>query len=264
MEIIGYLSAVVIGISLGLIGGGGSVLTVPVLVYLFGLDTFLATEYSLFIVGASSAVGSLSYLKKGLVDLGTAFVFGVPSIITIFFTRLYLLPLIPEEIFKTGGFILTKNTFLLLIFAGLMIFASYKMIRKGSGHIEKECERNERNILLAVGNGSVVGFLTGLVGAGGGFMIIPALVSLLKMPMKKAVGTSLVIISLNALIGFSSSLGNAKIEWNFLIVVTAIAIVGIIIGSQLSKKIDGKKLKPAFGWLILLMGMYIFLKEMFL
>ena len=259
MEIFGYLASVFIGISLGLIGGGGSILTVPVLVYLFGIDAFLATEYSLFIVGISSLVGSVSYFKKGLVNFKTALVFGFPSIISIFLTRNYLLPLIPDEVFTFGSFIVTKDIFLLLLFAGLMITASYKMIWKRMEIVPSQ----NNNITLAVAEGSVVGILTGLVGAGGGFMIIPALVNLLKTPMKTAIGTSLVIISLNSLIGFFSSMNHVKIEWNLLGNISAIAIVGIIIGSQLSKKIDGKKLKPAFGWFILVMGIYIIIKELF-
>ncbi|UFH31871.1 sulfite exporter TauE/SafE family protein [Chryseobacterium sp. C-71] len=263
MEIFGYVASIFIGISLGLIGGGGSILTVPVLVYLFGIDAFLATEYSLFIVGISSLVGSVSYFKKGLVDLKTAFIFGVPSIISIFLTRKYLLPLIPDDIFSLGNLIVTKNLFLLLVFPCLMIIASYKMIQK-QVEITNETNHSENHkTLLAAGEGSIVGVFTGLVGAGGGFMIIPALVNLLKTPMKTAIGTSLVIISLNSLIGFFSSMNQVKIEWNLLATITAIAIVGIIIGSQLSKKIDGKKLKPVFGWFILVMGIYIIIKELF-
>ncbi|MBL3546241.1 MULTISPECIES: sulfite exporter TauE/SafE family protein [unclassified Chryseobacterium] len=264
MEIIGYAAAILIGISLGLIGGGGSILTVPVLVYLFRLDAFLATEYSLFIVGISSAVGSLSYFKKGLINSKMALIFGLPSIISIFLTRSYLLPLIPEEVARIGTFIVTKNIFLLLIFAGLMILASYKMIGNNSPLKTLETRSESRKTLLAAGQGVMVGILTGFVGAGGGFMIIPALVNLLRIPMKTAIGTSLVIISLNSLIGFFSSVHNTKIDWNLLVSVTAIAVIGIIIGSQLSKKIDGKKLKPIFGWFILVMGIYIITREIFL
>ncbi|WP_312090222.1 sulfite exporter TauE/SafE family protein [Chryseobacterium sp.] len=264
MEIFGYIASVFIGISLGLIGGGGSILTVPVLVYLFGLDAFLATEYSLFIVGISSLVGSVSYFKNGLVNLKTALVFGIPSIISIFLTRNYILPIIPDNVFTINSFVLTKNILLLLVFAVLMILASYKMIGKNSENMAKNPEFQKNNTLLAVGEGSVVGILTGLVGAGGGFMIIPALVNLLKTPMKIAIGTSLVIISLNSLIGFFASAKSLAIDWKLLLTISSIAIVGIIIGSQLSKKIDGKKLKPAFGWFILVMGIYIIIKEIFL
>ncbi|WP_114820636.1 sulfite exporter TauE/SafE family protein [Chryseobacterium sp. KLBC 52] len=264
MEIIGYAAAVLIGVSLGLIGGGGSILTVPVLVYLFGIDAFLATEYSLFVVGISSLVGSVSYFKKGLVNFKVALIFGIPSVISIFLTRIYLLPLIPQEVFRIQGFTMTRNIFLLLVFAGLMILASYKMIKSNSPKGTLENIQNENNVFLAVGQGSIVGVLTGLVGAGGGFMIIPALVNLLKIPMKIAIGTSLAIISLNSLIGFFSSVNHMKIEWELLLSVTAIAIAGIIMGSKLSKMIDGKKLKPAFGWFILIMGIYIITKEIFL
>lgn len=264
MEIYGYIASVFIGVSLGLIGGGGSILTLPVLVYLFGVDAFLATEYSLFIVGVSSMVGSASYFKKGLVNFKTAFVFGLPSIVSIFLTRKYLLPLIPDDIFSLGNLIVTKNLFLLLIFAGLMIIASYKMIQK-QVEITTEINHSENHkTLLAAGEGSIVGVFTGLVGAGGGFMIIPALVNLLKIPMKVAIGTSLVIISFNSLIGFFSTFNAMKIQWNLLGTISAIAIGGILIGTQLSKKIEGKKLKPAFGWFILVMGIYIIIKELFL
>ncbi|MCJ8154637.1 sulfite exporter TauE/SafE family protein [Chryseobacterium sp. SSA4.19] len=264
MEVFGYIASVLIGVSLGLIGGGGSILTVPVLFYLFRIDAFLATEYSLFIVGISSMVGSVSYFKKGLVNLKIALIFGIPSIVSIFLTRNYLLPLIPDEVFRIGNFIVTKDVFLLLVFAGLMIIASYKMIQKSTA-FETGMLHQEKNAgLLAVGEGSVVGILTGLVGAGGGFMIIPALVNLLKTPMKVAIGTSLVIISCNSLIGFFSSVNHITVEWSFLISVSVIAVAGILIGTQLSKKIDGKKLKPAFGWFILAMGMYIIVKELLL
>ncbi|MFC0345186.1 MULTISPECIES: sulfite exporter TauE/SafE family protein [Epilithonimonas] len=264
MEIFGYIASVLIGISLGLIGGGGSILTVPVLVYLFGLDAFLATEYSLFIVGISSIVGSFAYFKKGLVNLKTAFIFGIPSIISIFLTRNYLVPLIPDEVFSISNFVVTKNIFLLLIFAGLMILASYKMIKKSPKLELQAVEIDKNKTILAAGEGFVVGILTGLVGAGGGFMIIPALVNLLKTPMKVAIGTSLVIISLNSLIGFFLSIKNIEIDWKLLATISSIAIIGIIIGAQLSKKIDGEKLKPAFGWFILIMGIYIIVKELFI
>ncbi|AZA79996.1 sulfite exporter TauE/SafE family protein [Chryseobacterium sp. G0186] len=264
MEIIGYIASVLIGVSLGLIGGGGSILTVPVLVYLFRIDALLATEYSLFIVGISSTVGSLSYLKKGWVDLKISLVFGIPSIISIFLTRTYLLPLIPDELIQIQSFIITKNIFLLLIFAGLMILASYKMIRSRTSVEVLERRSAKENTLLAVGEGTLVGILTGLVGAGGGFMIIPALVNLLKVPMKTAIGTSLIIISLNSLIGFTASMNHAEIDWKLLISIAFIAVIGIIMGTQLSRKIKGEKLKPVFGWFILIMGVYIITREIFL
>lgn len=260
MEIFGYIASVFIGISLGLLGGGGSIL----LVYLFGIDVFLATEYSLFIVGVSSLVGSFSYFKQGLVNIRSVLIFGIPSVISIFLTRNFLLPLIPDQVFVTGNFKMTKDLFLLLIFAVLMIIASYKMIRKNNVLNKLNIQANKNNALLAVGQGSIVGILTGLLGAGGGFMIIPALVNLLKTPMKIAIGTSLFIISLNSMIGFFSSMNKVHIDWNFLGTISVISIVGIIIGTKLSKKINGKKLKPIFGYFILIMGIYIIIKEVLL
>jgi hypothetical protein len=262
MEIIGFIASIVIGISLGLIGGGGSILTVPVLVYLFHVDAVLATAYSLFIVGLTSAVGSVSYFKKGLVNVRTAVVFGIPSIIAVFATRAFIVPAIPAEVMTIGSFVVTKSILMMLLFAVLMIAASYSMIKKDkpkeAGTQATEQKFNYPMILL---EGAVVGVLTGLVGAGGGFLIIPALVVLSKLPMKEAVGTSLAIIAAKSLIGFFGEGGETVIDWIFLMKVSAFAIAGIFIGTALSKKVDGAKLKPAFGWFVLVMGIYIIIKE---
>jgi uncharacterized membrane protein YfcA len=261
MELLGYIAAIVIGISLGLIGGGGSILTVPVLVYLFKIDAVLATTYSLFIVGLTSAIGSASYFKKQLVDIKTAIVFGIPSIIAVFFTRLLIVPAIPSEVVSINGFVVTKSILLMVLFALLMIAASYSMIKQPKKPID-ECNTDQKfNYPLILLEGSIVGILTGLVGAGGGFLIIPALVVLSKLPMKQAVGTSLVIIAAKSLIGFFGEGSFTAIDWKFLTTISTFAIGGIIIGAQLAKKIDGNKLKPAFGWFVLVMGMYIILKE---
>ncbi len=261
MEYIGYLASILIGVALGLIGGGGSILTLPVLVYLMGVDAVAATSYSLFIVGATSAVGSVQYFIKGLVNVKTAIVFGIPSIIAVFMTRAYLVPAIPKEIFTIGDFVVTKSILLMLLFAVLMIAASYSMIRKSVSKTEDVNTVQKFNYPMILLEGSIVGILSGLVGAGGGFLIIPALVILSKLPMKEAVGTSLVIIAAKSLIGFFGEGGDTMIDWKIIISVTSFAIMGIIIGGLLSKKIDGGKLKPAFGWFILAMGIYIILKE---
>jgi uncharacterized protein len=261
MEIIGYIASIAIGISLGLIGGGGSILTVPVLVYLFGLDAVMATGYSLFIVGLTSAVGSVDYYRKGLINVKTAVIFGIPSIAAVYATRAFIVPAIPDEVFAIGGFVVSKALLLMLLFAVLMIAASYSMIRKDKKKAEDNAGEQKFNYPLILAEGGIVGVLTGLVGAGGGFLIIPALVVLSKLPMKMAVGTSLAIIAAKSLIGFSGELGSASIDWTFLLTISAFAIVGIFVGTALSKKIDGAKLKPAFGWFVLVMGIYIILKE---
>ncbi|WP_172914672.1 sulfite exporter TauE/SafE family protein [Capnocytophaga canis] len=261
MEIAGYVASIFIGIALGLIGGGGSILTVPMLVYLFRIDAVLATAYSLFIVGATSVVGSFSYFIKDLVNVKTAVIFGIPSIVAVYFTRAYIVPAIPHEILAVGEFVITKNILLMLLFAVLMIVASYSMIKKTKHHQEKVAKKQQFNYPLILIEGIVVGILTGLVGAGGGFLIIPALVILSKLPMKEAVGTSLVIIAAKSLIGFLGENSEIPMDYLFLAKVTAFAIFGIFIGMALSKKIDGAKLKPIFGWFVLIMGIYIIIKE---
>jgi len=261
MEIAGYLSSIIIGVSLGLIGGGGSILTVPVLVYLFAVDAVAATAYSLFIVGLTSAVGSVSYFRKGLVNVKTAVIFGIPSIIAVFMTRAFIVPAIPSELFTVGNLVATKSHMLMLLFAVIMIAASYSMIRKVKAKSPEPTGPQKFNYPLIVLEGAIVGLITGLVGAGGGFLIIPALVVLSKLPMKEAVGTSLVIIAAKSLIGFLGEGSETVINWPFLATVSIFAIIGIFIGMSLSKRIDGEKLKPAFGWFVLVMGIFIVLRE---
>jgi uncharacterized protein len=265
MEIIGYISSIVIGISLGLIGGGGSILTVPVLVYLFGVEPMLATAYSLFIVGTSSLIGAFPKYKQGLISMKTAIVFGIPSIIAVFATRKLLVPAIPNEVFSVAGFVVTKAILMMILFAVLMVAASISMIREKKGKIEKTDVVQKFNYPMILIEGSIVGVLTGLVGAGGGFLIIPALVMLSKLPMKMAVGTSLLIIAAKSLIGFigDASTNGGMMDWKLLGIVTSLAIVGIFVGNMLSKKIDGNKLKKGFGWFVLVMGIYIILNELF-
>ena len=263
MEIIGYLASILIGISLGVIGGGGSILTVPVLVYLFHIDPIQATAYSLFIVGASSLVGAWPKYKQGFVNLKTAIIFGIPSVIAVFATRMFLLPAIPNEIAEFGGMIVTKSLMMMLLFAILMVAASFSMIHPKSS-IETVTEGEQKfNYPLILIEGAFVGLLTGLVGAGGGFLIIPALVILSKLPMKHAVGTSLLIIATKSLIGFTGDLENSTIDWTLLLSVTALAITGIFIGDKLSKRIDGNKLRIDFGWFVLVIGLYIIVQQLF-
>lgn len=264
MEMAGYIASLVIGISLGLIGGGGSILTVPVLVYLFGVEPVLATAYSLFIVGASSLVGAIPKYRQGLVNIKTAIIFGIPSIAAVFATRKFIVPLIPAEVFQIGDFVITKSILMMLLFAVLMVFASVSMIREKSKNNTEENEEQKFNYPIILLEGAVVGILTGLVGAGGGFLIIPALVLLSKLPMKQAVGTSLLIIAAKSLIGFTGDISNYTMDWRLLGIVTVLAIAGIFIGNQLSKKIDGHKLKKGFGWFVLVMGIYIIAKELLL
>ena len=267
MEILGYIASILIGILLGMLGSGGSILTVPVLVYLMDVNPLLATTSSLFIVGVTSLAGGLRAYSRRLVDFRAITEFGIPSIFSIFITRHYILPSLPDNLFNIGNVGVSKEMLLMLLFAILMLIASFPMIynnhevppRKKDGEINRQ-----NKVLSLVIIGILIGLVTGLLGAGGGFLIIPALVLFLKLPMKKAVGTSLLIIAINSLFGFLFSLKQFDYNWTMIIVFTVLAIAGIFIGSKLADKIPGPDLKKGFGWFVLIMGIYIILKELFL
>ncbi len=264
MEIIGYISAILIGISLGLVGSGGSILTVPVLVYLMGVDPLLATTSSLFIVGFTSLIGGIRAYSKKQLDYRAVTEFGFPSVLSIFITRHNLLPAIPDIIFTTGGFTVTKNMLLMLIFAVLMLLASWSMIRsRESRTIVKAKEGGARVFPLMI-FGLLIGVVTGLLGAGGGFLIIPTLVLFLGLDMKTAVGTSLLIIAINSLFGFLFSLNHFSFNWILLLSFTLLSAGGLFIGSHFSDKISPASLKKGFGWFILIMGVFVIIRELFL
>ena len=260
MEFIGYVASVFVGVILGLLGGGGSILSIPILVYLFHVEPVIASSYSLFIVGTTSFVGAIPKYREHLVNIRTGIVFGIPSIVTIFCTRKWIVPAIPDVVASIGDFSLTKRALLLGIFGLLMILASVSLIRGR----EIKNEPRESNVPLLIVEGILIGFLTGLVGAGGGFLIIPALVLLTGLPFKTAVGTSLFIIAINSLMGFLGDVMNYNIDWPFLVLVTSLAITGIFIGNLFQRKISSAKLRKGFGWMILCMGLFIIYREFFL
>jgi uncharacterized membrane protein YfcA len=265
---VGYALALVIGISLGLIGGGGSILTVPVLVYVLGVSPVLATGYSLFIVGTTSLVGAANYGLKKLIDVKTALIFSLPSFLSVFLVRKFVVPMLPDEMFSTGSLVITKNIFLMVFFSALMFFAALSMIKndgKKAETVEDETAERTFNYPLILAEGFIVGAITGLVGAGGGFLIIPALVVFAKLPMKLAVGTSLLIIGIKSIVGFGGDVMNAPgIDWVFLLIFSMIASAGIFIGGYLSKYITPASLKKGFGYFLIVMAVYITVKELFL
>lgn len=261
MEYIGYLASIIIGLSLGIIGGGGSILAVPILVYLFKINPEQATTYSLFIVGFTAMIGSISNYKLGNLKIKSAIIFAVPSILSLLFIRKLILPLLPSTIATIGSFDVTKDLLIMVVFAFLMIATSFSMIKKS----KVSTEMTEVNFLMLTVIGLLVGLIIGFLGAGGGFLIIPALLFFGNLPMKQAVGTSLFIIFINSIIGFTGDLmGGVQVDYELLGLISIMAVVGLLLGTNLSKKIDGSKLKPAFGWFVLIMGIYIIAKELFL
>lgn len=264
MEIAGYIIAVLIGVSLGLVGGGGSIITVPVLVYLLKVEPVLATMYSLFVVGVCSLVGSVKAYRKGLVDVPVVFVFGSASMLSVFIARHHLVPLLPPYFFSIGHVVVTRAVFLMLLFGLLMLLTSISMIRSASAKTltivpASDHPRKMRPLFL---QGAAVGIVTGLLGAGGGFLIIPALVLFGKLPMKAAVGSSLTIMTFSSLFGFFSTMAQYNINWTLLLSFTTIAVTGIFIGTALSEKISGNALKKGFGWFVFTLGLLVLLREL--
>ena len=257
MELLGYISMISVGVILGLIGGGGSILTLPILVYLFDTSPSLGTGYSLFIVGATAMIGAVSYAKQQLIDYKVGFIFAAPAFAGVFLARRFLVPALPDTILETSLFVLSKDGFIMVVFALLMVAASWSMIRdrRPDAPSDGKSELPMRRILIVALEGLVVGGITGFVGAGGGFLLIPALVLLAKLPVKRAIGTSLMIITVKSLFGFLGDVGSGQhIAWGFLFTVTGLAIIGVILGSYLVRFISAAKLKPIFGWFVLLMG----------
>ena len=262
IEVLGYIGALIIGIVLGLMGSGGSIMAVPIFAYLFQISPVTTTAYSLFVVGTSASVGTLKNFNKGLIDFRIALVLAIPAFISVYIARKVLVPVIPEELISIEGFVLTKNMSIMLLFVVLITIASISMLRKKRKSIRGTIAMTF-NYPMIVGVGIIIGILTGIVGIGGGFLIIPALVLLVKLPIKKAVATSLFIIALKSLIGFMGDVGNLEINWPFLLIFTLISITGIFMGVYLSAFIKNEKLKRSFGWFLLVIAVSVFCKEVF-
>lgn len=261
MEILAYFLAVLIGVSIGLIGSGGSILTVPILVYLLDLDPVIATGYSLFIVGFSSLVGGGVKARYHLVNFRMVWILGIPSLLMVLITRTFIMPNIPLIIGEIGGITLSKSIFLMLLFAVIMIAASYSMIK--TPNPSPQLKKTKINPWFVLMIGVLLGVVTGMVGAGGGFLIVPALVLVMRIPMHKAVGTSMWIVAVNSLLGFTGYWWTKEgaIDWNVLSVFTSTSLLGIAIGILLGKRVSGERLKKGFGYFVLVMGIYILANE---
>lgn len=254
-----YIGAFAIGSILGLMGGGGSILTVPLLVYAIGINPVTATAYSLFIVGATSASGSIQNYYRNTINIKTGLIIAVPSFIGVYLSRRYILPALPNVVFDYHGMGIEKDTFIMLLFAVIMLLASISMlIGKMTGGEDNPKKTNYLYILPGVG---IIGMLMGIVGAGGGFLMIPMLVFFGGLPMKKAVGTSLFIIAINSLSGFLGDMQTINIDWEFLLSFTVVSVFGIFAGTYLQRFVNETQLKRGFGWFILLMAAFILSKE---
>ena len=250
------LLAILIGLILGFIGGGGSILAVPILVFVLGVDPVEATAYSLFVVGIASLFGAHKHYKLGNINFKIGMMFAIPSFIGVFVSRSWVLPNIPDELFVLGDYVLTKDIFLMVFFSLIMLLTSFSMLYKRS--VSKQTKDIQQVKIII--HGLLVGLITGMVGAGGGFLIIPALVLLSGLEMKKAIGTSLMIIVVKSLFGFLGEWGS-ELDWQLLISFTALAVIGIFVGVYLGRFFEGQRLKKSFGVFVLLMAVVIMLKE---
>lgn len=258
IDFLGFFGAFFIGIVLGLIGGGGSILTVPLLVYLLSYNPVTATAYSLFVVGTSSIFGVFKKHQKKLVDFKTGLAFSFPSFLAVYSIRRFAVPHIPEEIFSFNSFIVTKELAIMVFFAIIMLLAATSMMKEKKETTKIFIKQAYYKTFI---QGVIIGVITGLIGAGGGFLYVPALVLWAGLSMKNAVGTSLVIISINSIIGFLGDLHTLNTDWVFLLTFSALTIIGVLLGDYLSKFISNKKLKKVFGGFIMVMAIYILFKE---
>ena len=281
----GVALALVVGAIMGLSGAGGSILTVPILVYVVGVDAVTATAYSLFVVGVTSVVGAASYWRRGLVNVRAAVAFSIPSLVVVFLTRSLLVPAIPAYLGTVAGIAVSKDLFILVLFAVIMALGAISMIVRprsrltmsGAATVPTSVPPSpvaaagasstdgpaKVSIPLAALEGTVIGVLTGVVGAGGGFAIVPALVVFSRLPMRIAVGTSLTIIAAKSLAGFVGDVTlQGRFDWGLLVAFTALAVVGILVGSRIGRHVPGDKLRPAFGWFVLVAAAGILVREL--
>jgi len=257
--ILGYMLAVVMGLTLGLIGAGGSILTVPIFVYLLGVKPVMATGYSLLIVGSAALMGTARYWQNSMVNLRAAAMFTVPAMLTVLATRTYIVPNIPDPI---AG--IPKDNILMLLFAVLMILSAMYMLSPAKVKSNASHRLDVSSATKLIFGSAGVGLLTGMVGAGGGFLIIPTLIALFGLQVKEAIGTSLAIIAINSLVGFTGDLSvGIQLDWALLGAFLALTLLGMWVGTTLATRMEGAKLKKLFGMFTLLIGIAVLAKELY-
>lgn len=254
MFILALAFALLIGVSLGLLGGGGSILTLPILKYVVGQEAHVAIASSLFVVGVTSLASLYPHAKAGRVRWQTGLVFGAASMLGAFLAGL-VAKKIPAEI-------------LLVLFAIMMVITAVAMLR-GKKERASACSPDldptaappSLPIIKVLLEGLAVGGITGLVGAGGGFLVVPALVLLGGLPMNIAVGTSLLVLAMKSFAGFAGHASNVTIDWSVLLPITGMALVGSLVGARLVSKIPASTLRRAFGWFVIVMGVFMLAQE---
>ena len=258
--LIGYTLAIAIGLSLGLIGGGGSVLAVPIMVYVLGMPAKSAISMSMFVVGTVSLIGVIPQCQQGNVNLKTFAIFTPAAMLGTFLGA------------KIAGLPWVSDTWQMIAFGIVMVVASVLMIRKSNQRVPSSLGAMARqkppahhgilpNWVLIPIEGTVVGILTGFVGVGGGFLIIPALVLLGGIPMKEAIGTSLLIIAFKSAIGFVEYLNHVTLDWQLMLTFTLAASIGMLGGAYLSRCIDARHLEKGFGYFVLAVAVFVLLKR---
>jgi uncharacterized membrane protein YfcA len=259
MELLGYVAMMCVGLILGLLGSGGSMLAIPVLIYIFSMDIESASSYSLFLVGVTSLTGAALRQKEQLLSLRAGLLFGLPSILTTFMTRKWLLPVLPESFASWGTFQLMKEDALVITLALMMIGSSVMMWRSVSTTAPGE-KFNHLRLILA---GLVVGMLGGLVGVGGGFLILPALIFFAGIPIRTAVGTTLLIIACNSLLGFCGDILNHAVNWYFLLTITGLSVGGLLFGEWVHQRLSAPfRGHTALAWVMMLTGVSMIVKQL--
>lgn len=268
--IFGFGMALVIGLCLGIMGSGGSILTVPVLVYLFRMDPVPATAYSLFIVGVTSLIGLSTRLRAGKVDFRATLLFAVPSLVAVFVARKYVVHALPEAFDMPWGPPLSRGSIIMGVFGVVMFAAALSMLlhskSRAHGATGDDAKPSAGRNASVIGiEGLLVGTITGFVGAGGGFLIVPVMVLLGHLSMETAIGTSLTIIFAQSLVGFLTDLSLlTDIRWSFLLGFTGLSVAGVVAGSFLAGYVPGQILRRAFGWFTLILAISILAHEFYL
>jgi hypothetical protein len=259
MELFGYASLIGVGFLLGMMGAGGSILSVPILVYLFSLDVVVASSYSLFIVGSTSVVGTALKHHDHFIDIPAAVQLGVPSVLATFCTRKWLVCSLPDILFTYGSIPITRRALLLSVFAMVVIISSLMVIHSRQSTSDESTSRPYPLALILAGLG--VGFLSGLAGVGGGFLILPALMLFAGLSFNVAAGSALPIIAMNSLVGFLGGAYSHSVNWLFLASISMLATLGIFIGDLFASRFSPNTLKRIFGWSALVLGIWILVKE---